>query len=143
MDDSADSVAAFFDAHNRRRRTIETAVYYRWLKSNGSLRQVLLSEYRCQSGCLLLQLFQTPTGVAFFIPRYKLSRNVNAASSSESGRRVNTEDGENHWKEQIWQLSPAKNLSLNCDHIKQYILEQPEIGSPGSPLRRVVARESN
>lgn len=115
----------------------EVLAYYRLLRKAKQLRSALVFEARCaQAGCLLLHVFQTPAGVAFYVPRYKLSPAANAAESTEDGRRANTEDGQNHWREHAGLTEFALNFPLNCDHYRG-LLEGVEIsGRPGDPTRR-------
>lgn len=113
--------------------------YYRLLKEHGKLKSVLFYEARCSTKrCLLLHAFQTPSGPAFYIPRYKLSPEVNARESSADGRRVNTEDGNNRWKEHAGLMQFALNFSLNCDHYRDTLDVGAVVGEPGRPTRRTL-----
>lgn len=113
--------------------------YYGLLKSQRKLNSVLLAQLRCRQGCTLLDVFHTPKGPAFHVPRYKLSPEINTSSSSDDGRRTNTVDGDRHWKEHGGMLYAAHNFSLNCDHIR-FDLEKEDLvlGTPGKPKRRVL-----
>lgn len=135
-----DNFAAMLGAKLDRsdRAAAESLAYYRLLKERKKLTSVLIYEARCDSRdrCLLLHVFQTPAGPAFYLPRYKLSPEVNARESNADGRRANTEDGNNRWKGQAGLVRPAFNFSLNCDHYRGELEPDDIEGEPGRPTRR-------
>jgi hypothetical protein len=136
-----DNLAELFQESERRRAQV--TAYYRVLKEAKKLNNVLVSSYYCDDGggCLLLHIFQTPIGLAFFLPKYKLSRAENESSSNAEGRANNTDDGDRKWTFQSDALPASGNLTLNCDHVRNYVLEMKGLvtGKPGAPLRRVVS----
>lgn len=118
---------------------VQALAYYQALKKARRLKDVLMAEYRCSDGCLLLHLFQTPAGTAFYAPRYRLSPGVNAESSNESGRAANTEDGERKWKAHANLVSAAANFPLNCDHVLNHVIDMPALSNtPGNPVRKQI-----
>lgn len=117
------------------------------------LRTVMLAEYRCPvRGCLLLHAWQSPAGVLFYRPAYKIGREMNLTESSESGRARNTTDGENHWKPQAGLLDTYRDvgwregvrITLRCDHVNvavhpgKIIRDIDAAEQPGKAVRRVV-----
>ena len=77
--------------------------------------------YWCRNNnrCLLLDAIETLDGIVVHQKRYKLSDELNASTSSADGRRVNTYDGEGHWKPHTYLASPDEmgNLCVRCDHL--------------------------
>ena len=116
----------------------QARAYYKLLRAQKQLNHVVSAVVRCSHGCLLLTVFQTPAGPAFHQPRYKLSPEMNAATSSEAGRLTNTEDNVRRWNAQGGLLASAVNFSLACDHVNA-VLEKSQLtlGAPGRPTRRV------
>ncbi|MDJ1113789.1 hypothetical protein [Microbacterium dauci] len=113
--------------------------YFHLLRSRRALKSVSRFVARCQNGCLLLTIFETPSGPAFHQPRYKLSDSLNEIESNAAGRAANTEDGDRRWREQAGMVSAAINFVLTCDHTRRTLeFADIELGSPGSPTRRVV-----
>lgn len=96
------------------------AVAYEALKATRRLRSHRLLSYRCPSRCLLLDVVNlpAPVGLVLHVPRYRLSPGLNAATSNESGRANNTEDGVNHWKGWTGPRSAASNPTLTCKHVR-------------------------
>ena len=80
--------------------------------------------YRCRNRCLLLDAIETPAGIVLRQKRYKFSDGLNASRSSADGRRVNTYDGDDHWKAHTYFLSSSalafpddpSVLDVQCDH---------------------------
>jgi hypothetical protein len=92
------------------------------LAAAGLLRNVLLLDYRCPKGCLLLHVWDTPNARLYYPPRYQLSRATADAETVESARRKRTEDGERKW--------PAHGGSL--DYLLEFFADEPDSG--GLPL---------
>ncbi|HPZ98789.1 MAG TPA: hypothetical protein PLT93_11665 [Phycisphaerae bacterium] len=44
--------------------------------SAGELSKILLVEYRCARGCLLLHVYSTPQGAKYFRPALRVSKNM-------------------------------------------------------------------
>jgi hypothetical protein len=76
---------------------------------------------------LLADVLRLPQGVVVHTPAYKLSPAVNEASSSEGGRARNTRDGDRRWSARTFFIEDCANVTLNCDHIHQHVLELAEI----------------
>lgn len=96
---------------------------YEALRSTGRLPRQRALTYRCRNRarCLLLEVIPTPEGLLFHTPEYKLSRKLNEASSSESGRAKNTVDGQRHWRGHSFFEESAGNCPVNCDHVRDAI----------------------
>lgn len=111
---------------------------YRALLSSGRLPTLRRLTYRCATRrCLLLDAVETPLGVLVHQDRYKYSEGQNLARSSEDGRRVNTYDGVNHWREHSYWLTSSAlahpsqpgviggetmGLGFSCDHVLDVML---------------------
>jgi hypothetical protein len=101
---------------------------YRALLQSEALKERRRLQYRCERRCLLLDAIDAgPLGVVVHQNRYKLSTEQNLRRSNEDGRRANTYDGANHWRERSYFLEqsalawpddePQPRLSLQCDHV--------------------------
>lgn len=118
-------------------------------------RRLLLLEYHCTAGCLLLRVWTTSRGPAFHRPAYVLTPERNEGRSNEDGRTSNTSDGRNHWRENsgIWftitpDLAERFGWGLHCRHVDVTVRAadvQADIdaGRPGSPVRRSIRRVSS
>ena len=72
---------------------------YRALLNNKQLNKLRRLTYRCHARRdLLLDAVETPAGLLMHRPVYKNSPEVNARTSSPSGRAANTRDGDRRWK---------------------------------------------
>lgn len=135
----ADPVQAYLDEFNR--APIEVLKYYELLLKMKQLRSALIYQAYCSDAdsCLLVRVFQTPKGLAYFIPRYKLSPSVNERHSSPEGRAEHTEDGDRRWIAHGSLLKFADYLILQCDHFNgdnALVLRREEItGKPGNPTK--------
>lgn len=110
-----------------------------------ALNPVLLLDYRCPQGCLLLHVWQSPRGRLFYLPRYQLSAAKNA-ETAEPARMRRTEDGDHKWPARGGVLDDVLGfggLSLNCRHLRRGIaverLAADSTGTPGRPTRRRIA----
>lgn len=102
-------------------------------------RKHLATVFRCEKRkCPLLYVYDTVQGLILHQPRYKNSEIVNAESSSESGRRANTIDGDRRWKSQSYFFSQVSNPVLNCDHIDRTVVTDEEIEAAVKKKRRTV-----
>lgn len=101
---------------------------YRALLVSGRIPQLRRMTYRCSTSarCLLLDAVETPMGVLLHQVRYKYSPDENVRRSSEDGRRANTFDGVNHWRDRTYWIEqsalsfPADigmRLGVSCDHV--------------------------
>ncbi len=113
-------------ADSRQRTALATAAYEA-LKQAKRLSSHRLITYRCPRRCLLLDVLNLPQGVVLHQPAYKLPPAVNEAASSESGRVANTTDGRNHWQAQTFFAEDCANVSTNCPHVHQAVVDKTEI----------------
>ncbi|TDT30880.1 hypothetical protein [Naumannella halotolerans] len=115
---------------------------YAALKKAGALKDHRLVAYRCgnRRRCLLLDVVNMPppVGPIFHRPRYKLSPKVNAATSNDSGRAANTEDGDHKWKAQTFPPAQCLNVSLSCDHLQHVLVSKERIQADVDAGRREV-----
>jgi len=119
-----------------------------------ALRQVLVLEYRCPSGCLLLHAWRTPDGLMWYRPRNTLSPAVAEADLVEAARIKHTSDGERRWLASggsldelldFFELDPSEGgLSLNCHHLRNVVVLCDRLASdtanvtPGQPTRSTI-----
>lgn len=125
-----DDVVRFVGNYEQRKQS--ALALYRAMKATGMLRRAMLIEYRCPTprGCLLLGIFATPHGPAWYTPPFKFSPERNARTSPEA-RSERTTDGDRRWRDRADLLDtedPWEDLALYCDHTLNTLL----------PLRRVV-----
>lgn len=104
------------------------------LNDPNRLRVLRRMQYRCDNErhCLLLDVIETSLGTLLHQNRYKYSEAENEQRSSESGRRKNTYDGENHWQERTYFVEqsalahpddlPTPILGVSCDHVLDHAL---------------------
>lgn len=105
---------------------------YRAVVSSGRLPHLRRLTYRCAPRrCLLLEAVETPLGIVVHQNRYKYSEPENLRRSSEDGRRANTYDGRNHWRERTYYLAESAlswpgddgaGQALTCDHVLEHYL---------------------
>lgn len=138
MSGFAESMRALTDLREDRRRAAEAA--YGALRAQGKLGSHRVLAYRCSRRCLLLDvlMFPEPLGVIVHQPRYKLSPTVNEASSSESGRAKNTEDGARRWRARYYSPDEMLNAALNCDHLQHVVIDRDRIVKDMSGQDRVI-----
>lgn len=110
-----------------RARDSKAGEFYALLKKSGKLESHRVLTYRCRSRCLLLDVLNTREGIIVHVPRYRLSPQANAISSTESGRVKNTEDNDRRWKERTFFLADAIDLACNCDHVRQYVVTMKQL----------------
>lgn len=139
----------------RREQIREAVTQQHDAMTTGERRRKLLLEYHCSARqpCLLLRIFATPYGPAFYRPAYVLTPERNLARSNESGRAANTSDGFNHWVSgcDIWMdahgLEDTFGWFLNCRHVDLGVRVADidtdlALASPGKPRRRRINRVS-
>ncbi|SFV21325.1 hypothetical protein [Micrococcus terreus] len=100
------------------------------LRSNDRTRKRARTlTYRCPNTrrCALAEVYSSPVGVLIHHPHFKMSPKLNAATSSEEGRRANTLDGDRHWKARTYFLEAALNLTLSCDHIHDALIDREQV----------------
>lgn len=118
-----------------------------------ALRQVLVIEYRCPAGCLLMHAWRTPEGVLWYRPRNTLSRQTAANELVDAARIKRTSDGERKWCSTGGSLDelleffggdPTEGgLSLNCHHLRNVTvlcerLAADGTADPGHPTRATI-----
>ena len=123
--------------------------------SRRDISKVLLLEYRCPKGCLLLHVWNTRAGRLWFQPRHKLSESRTLADTVEEARRKRTEDGFRVWKARggdfdefidFFDFDPTQGgLSMNCDHVREAVVlcdqlhVDADAATPGNPTRHTVS----
>ena len=131
--------------------------YYLALKRTRKLGQALLAEYRCAQGCLLLVVFQTARGPAFFRPAYRANSDLsgrqralqaspmsgpekeNVEGLPEMRGQFGSEDAPGHWAARSGFLAAIRGVSLRCEHAHiDYPKGDIPYGTPGHPLRELV-----
>lgn len=151
-DSGADSLRDFFA---RRERIRGAVTQQHEAMTDGERRRKLLLEYHCSAGrpCLLLRIFATKYGPAFYRPAYMLTPERNLARSNEAGRAANTSDGFNRWRSacDLWTdahgLEESFGWFLNCRHVDiavrvAEIDADLALATPGNPRRRRINRVS-
>lgn len=116
-------------------------------------RGVLLAEYRCRERCLLLHIWQAPTGRYYYQPPYRLSPEITALETAESARRKRTSDGYRRWRERAGSVDELiefaaggprdvfVGLTLTCDHVREAVPAEQFVlktAQPGRPLKILV-----
>lgn len=149
---SWDDVGAYLAALDARREDV-TRQY--GAMTDSQRRRLLLVEYHCAArGCLLLRVWASTHGAAFYRPAYILTAERNLATSNEAGRAANTTDGFNRWKDgcDVWPSAfandPGAAWSLNCRHVAATVpmsdIDRDITGAtPGKPARRSVLSVSD
>lgn len=137
---AADEFARAMSAHlaEKHERDRTASDYYALLRRTGRLSSHRLLTYRCARRCLLLDLVNTPRGVIAHLPRYKLSPDVNAATSSEDGRAKNSEDGDRRWPSRTFMYSADWQLGVTCDHVAHQLIPHDRIAEDVAATRREV-----
>ncbi len=131
---------------------------YERLSDAGVLKRVLLLDYRCTEGCLLLHVWQNPSnGRMFYRPRYQLSRSRSEAETVEAARLSRTEDGDRKWPARGGNLDrelrfyghkpDAIWLEVNCRHQRRVLssadVEELLTGArPGHAKRHYVSPDA-
>ena len=93
---------------------------------------------RAKRSCTVLTVWRTPQGLMFYRPRHRTSPAVTAAESSASGRAKNTEDGDGRWRAKTYFLDQAANVTLDCDHLRQRILDVDTVDADAHARRGLV-----
>jgi hypothetical protein len=108
---------------------------------------VMLAEYRCAAaGCLLWFAWQSPQGIAYYIPGYKLSAGRASRETSPNARANNSIDGGRRWPSRGGYLEEFRGMidtggfMLQCDHVRVHerlraIFANVESAEPGRPSR--------
>lgn len=126
-------------------------VYDSWTATpdgRAQLRRVLLAEYRCREGCLLLRVWRMPSGRCWYRPGFDLSPEAADDFPGPMRHRYAT-DGFRRWKAAAglldWRLDYLKaqdeEFNLACDHWRGSIapdqLNSDTSGTPG-PRRPIM-----
>ena len=107
---------------------VRAAALYEALRATKRLPLQRRIAYRCAARkCLLLDVVQVPGQLIAHIPPYKLSPEVNEATSNADGRAANTRDGDRRWLGHTFGMGSAINFGLNCDHVQKVLLEKHEL----------------
>lgn len=130
---SEDVLKRLFEAKEGREQQAEA--FYAMLTERRQLKSHRAVTYRCERRCMLADVLVTQAGILVHLPPYRLSPSVNAVSSSESGRRERTIDGDRRWRPRTFMLADALNITFNCDHVRSHVLENAVIESDVSATR--------
>lgn len=108
--------------HLDERNQLAEQIYSAGIKT-GMVRRWPRLEYRCanREGCLLLVAYDTPQGILLHQNGYKLSPEINAAESNEAGRRANTRDGVNHWRDRSYFIGSSALADPSLEGHSVYI----------------------
>lgn len=112
-----------------------------------AINDVLLVEYRCGRGCLVLHALQTKYGILYRIPPYRLSPERTVSDTSEDARQERTSDGYRRWTglagilDDLRGWGDTAGVSLQCDHINEFVpstvvLADADAAIPGRPTRK-------
>jgi len=89
----------------------------------GGKRGKRMRAFRCATGgCLLLDVFDTPEGLAVFHPAVRLSPDQNDDTDLEA-RAERTSDGERRWVEHADLLRDGVEYALTCEHALNWPIE--------------------
>jgi hypothetical protein len=127
------------------------AEIYHELAERNAVGSVLLLEYKCPKGCLMLHVFSTPDGRMYYAPRYRLSESQSLKQSDPVARERRTEDGVRKWLSRggsfdkllgfFSNTTQSGGLTLTCDHLNKHVLTDQlaaDIGgaAPGRPKKK-------
>lgn len=116
---SAEQVAALRDDYEK--RPAELLALYEKMRETGDLNRNRLVSYRCQKGCLLLDVFLTPRGPASYKPPFSYSPKANEVTSPDA-RATRTTDGERRWVANVdLVLPPPLEYWLSCKHVHNLV----------------------
>lgn len=133
---------------SRDQRNALNLARYNALRGSNRLREVLLGEYRCRHGCLLLHAYVVRGRTMIYLAAYKLSPKANERTVA-AARARRTSDGERRWNGRVLELDEmltwdgVARADVNCDHHRG-VLDPRDIrddlsgARPGKPLRRAV-----
>lgn len=121
-----------------RERTAAAEAFVAMLARHGQVNTRADVVYRCTHRCALARIYSTNAGVIVHRSRYKLSPKINEASSSASGRTKNTEDGDRRWRATTYFLDQAGNVTLDCDHLRQMVLDVDTVAADARARRGLV-----
>ncbi|MGI9083988.1 MAG: hypothetical protein ACR2FE_01695 [Aeromicrobium sp.] len=110
-------------------RKQQALALHRALRGDSGVATNSLLVYRCKRRCLLLDIYNTPVGLAFYLPPFKLSPEENV-QTDEDARIERTSDGVRRWIERADLLDSIRHplfLKLNCDHVRRHPVTEAEI----------------
>lgn len=112
-------------------RTALASTLYEALVSSGKLHAAPTRTltYRCDDErCTLLDVITTTSSeIIIGFPRYKTSPGHTEATSNDSGRKKNTEDGYRRWKRHAAFGDQVSRPMVSCDHIRGVTLEDDDV----------------
>lgn len=152
----AEGVAWLRDLFEQHERTRTEVAEQHAAMTDGQRRRRLLVEYHCSARrpCLLLRIFASDHGPAFYRPPYILTEERNLSRSTAEGRAANTTNGVDRWRESagVW-VSAGSNADragwdLACRHVDVTVRwadidADVRRAQPGAPVRRRIARVSS
>lgn len=123
---------SFYDA--------QALAYYQLLKKANRLKDVLLAEYRCARGCLLMAMFQTPNGVAMYHHRWNEHRDIEMLPYVELMEKSVIVDGVKRWDGGEGDHRTAHTAQVRCKHLGSVWIDfnDDQLGTLGNPTRRIV-----
>lgn len=121
-----------------------------------ALNDYLLLDYRCShpKHCLLLDVWSSPLGRLYYLPRYQLKADKSLTETVESARLKRTEDGERKWPAAGGSIDylldffademDANGLPLNCHHLRRSVscaelAADLAVARRGRPTRRLLS----
>ncbi len=115
---------------------------YKALSESG-LREVLLVEYRCYKGCLLLHVWQSPAGVLYYRPAVRISKKMQSRTgTAHVGKVAGTAGNLDDLSEARWVWGDDKNsILMGCWHCIGLRLPAATIkadaaaATPGNPVK--------
>ena len=126
---------SFYDA--------DALAYYRLLKKTGRLKDVLLAEYRCTRNCLLIVIFQTPSGVAMYHHRWNEHRDIEMLPYVELMEKSVIVDGVKRWDGGEGDHRTAHTAQARCKHLGSVWIDFNDdiLSSVGNPTRRIITKD--
>ncbi|VBA60524.1 hypothetical protein [Mycobacterium attenuatum] len=119
--------------------------------TNKQLRRLLLVEYRCAKGCLLLHVWNTPGGAAYYRPGINISENMHRRTGASEVGRIPEMGGlvacfdDSDW---VWVTDEQERtgigsnyLTIGCKHClglrfpAKTIKADVAAATPGDPVR--------
>jgi len=130
-------------------RISDREALYIKLRDAGLIAKVTVLRFLCrQRSCVIGTVFTLGDTVYCHVRDYKFSPGMNAAESSESGRRNNTLDGDHHWPAHVYDVNElaafdsTAGFHINCRHAHKMVnarelLQLVEGVQPGHPIKPV------
>ena len=120
----------------------QALAYYRLLKKGNRLKDVLLAEYRCPDGCLLMAMFQTPNGVAMYHHRWNELQGIQSSPYVERMDTPVVVDGVRRWDGGEGPHRRNHTAQARCRHIGSVWIQFDDavLGEIGNPTRQIVTK---